>query len=192
MGKRLTKIVTRTGDDGTTGLGDGTRVDKSSLRVEVLGDIDELNSLLGVLLSGSLPDDIRSLLVDVQHDLFDLGGEICMPGRSVLGRDPVTRLDTWIRSLNASLPSLKEFILPGGCAAGSMAHLARSVCRRAERQLVRLARSEKIEPSALQYLNRLSDLLFILARSINRAAGASESYWRSRRMEASARMAGAR
>jgi cob(I)alamin adenosyltransferase len=192
MGKRLTKIVTRTGDDGTTGLGDGTRVDKSSLRVEVLGDIDELNSLLGVLLSGSLPDDIHSLLIEVQHDLFDLGGEMCMPGRSVVERDHVARLDTWIKNLNASLPSLKEFILPGGCPAASIAHLARSVCRRAERQLVRLARSERIEAAPLQYLNRLSDLLFILARSINQAAGASETYWRSRRMEASARVAGAK
>lgn len=182
MGKRLTKIATRTGDDGTTGLGDGTRVNKDSHRIEALGDIDELNSVIGLLLAEPVPDSVRSELRAIQHDLFDLGGEVCIPGHRIVGPDHVARLDARIDEFNASLPALKEFILPGGCRAGAECNVARAVCRRAERRLVELSRDEATGKHGLQYLNRLSDLLFILSRVINRAAGASETYWRSRKL----------
>jgi cob(I)alamin adenosyltransferase len=181
MGKRLTKIVTRTGDDGTTGLGDGTRVPKDSARIEALGDIDELNCAMGLLLTEPLPDEVRAGLAEVQHALFDLGGEACIPGHTMLAPERVATLDSLIEKFNADLPSLREFILPGGCRAGALAHMARATCRRAERSLVRLARSEAVNPLGTQYLNRLSDLLFVLSRVNNRAAGTRETMWNSKR-----------
>lgn len=185
MGKRLTKIATRTGDDGTTGLGDGSRVDKASARIEALGDIDELNSMLGVLLAEPLPEPIRGELLAIQHDLFDLGGETCIPGHRIVTPEHVARLDTRIEEFNASLPALKEFILPGGGRAGAQCNVARAVCRRAERRLIALSRTESTGKLGHQYLNRLSDLLFILARAINQAAGVPETCWRSRKLAAS-------
>ena len=178
MGNRLTKIVTRTGDDGTTGLGDGTRVGKDAPRVAVLGDIDELNSLLGVVLAEPLPDGVRKALLAVQNDLFDLGGEMSIPGRSALWNAHVTELERRIGSLNKALPALKEFILPGGTRAGAACHLARTVCRRAERSLVALGRVEGVSALSIQYLNRLSDFLFIAARTINAAGEAPEPQWK--------------
>ena len=177
MGNRLTKITTRTGDKGTTGLGDGTRVLKSALRVAAIGDIDELNSMLGLLLTEPLPDEVRSTLTRIQNELFDLGGEVCIPGHVVLTDTHVLFLDCEISRLNAGLPPLKEFILPGGSRAAACCHLARTIARRAERALVALSQSEKISPLALQYLNRLSDLLFILARNLNRHAGVGDVCW---------------
>jgi len=182
MGKRLTKIVTRTGDDGTTGLGDGSRVAKDSARIDALGDLDELNSALGALLAEALPENVRADLVAIQHDLFDLGGEVCIPGHALLTKQNIARLDTWIGEFNAELPALKEFILPGGSRAGALCNVARAVCRRAERSVVRLKRGEPVSAFAQQYLNRLSDLLFILSRAINRASGTPETYWRSPRL----------
>ena len=178
MGKRLTKIVTRTGDDGTTGLGDGTRTDKDAPRVRALGDIDELNSALGCALAEPMPEDVRAALAAVQDDLFDLGGEVCIPGRTALGEAHVARLDQAVAALNAQLPPLQEFVLPGGERAAAACHLARTICRRAERSLVTLARIEDVPPASLQYLNRLSDLLFVAARVVNRAAGRAEAMWR--------------
>lgn len=178
MGHRLSKIATRTGDAGETGLGDGTRVPKESLRIQALGDIDELNSLLGVLLAEDLPDDVRAALVAVQHDLFDLGGETCIPGHSMVAEAHVLRLDEWLERHNAALPPLKEFILPGGTRAAALAHLARTVCRRAERALAALARAEAAGPLGLKYLNRLSDLLFVLGRTLNRHGGRGDVLWR--------------
>ncbi len=177
MGNRLTKITTRTGDKGTTGLGDGTRVLKSALRVAAIGDIDELNSMLGLLLTEPLSDDVRSTLTRIQNELFDLGGEICIPGHVVLTDTHVLFLDSEISRLNADLPPLKEFILPSGSRATACCHLARTIARRAERALVALSQSEAISPRALQYLNRLSDLLFILARNLNRHAGVGDVCW---------------
>jgi len=182
MGKRLTKITTRTGDDGTTGLGNGARVEKDCARIEALGDIDELNSAIGALLTEPLPEEVRARLLEIQHDLFDLGGEVCIPGHVMLAKESLARLDALIGKFNAALPALKEFILPGGCRAGAMTHIARAICRRAERQLVRLSRTETVNALGPQYLNRLSDLLFILSRFINQAANAPETYWRSERI----------
>ena len=182
MGKRLTKIVTRTGDDGTTGLGDGSRVAKDSARIQALGDVDELNSCIGVLLAEPLPATVRADLLAIQHDLFDLGGEVCIPGHTVLGVQNVARLDAWIDEFNATLPALKEFILPGGSRAGALCNLARAICRRAERSLIGLASNEPVNKLAHQYLNRLSDFLFILSRAINHATGNPETYWRSPRL----------
>ena len=184
MGKRLTKIVTRTGDDGTTGLGDGSRVGKDSARIRALGEIDELNSCLGVLLAEPLPDNVRANLLAIQHDLFDLGGEVCIPGHTLLAKANLVRLDAWIDEFNAALPALKEFILPGGSRAGALCNLARAVCRRAERSVIELARGEPVNKLGHQYLNRLSDLLFILSRAINHADGAPETLWRSPRLAA--------
>jgi len=177
VGHRLSKIYTRTGDDGTTGLGDGSRTNKDSLRVEAFGDVDELNSLIGMLLAHDLSHTVQHLLTGVQHDLFDLGGEVCIPGREALTADYVTRLEEQLDTLNAKLEPLKEFILPGGCAAAATCHLARTVCRRAERHLVRLARDESVSALALQYLNRLSDLLFVLARHLNQQADQLDVLW---------------
>lgn len=177
MGHRLSKIYTRTGDDGTTGLGDGSRTDKDSLRVEAFGDIDELNSLIGLLLTHDMSADAQNLLTNIQHDLFDLGGEVCIPGRTALDTDYVTRLEDQLDALNADLQPLKEFILPGGCAAAASCHLARTICRRAERHLVSLAREESVSDVALRYLNRLSDLLFVLARHLNLQAGQADVLW---------------
>jgi len=177
MANRLTKITTRTGDKGTTGLGDGTRVLKSALRVAVIGDIDELNSMMGLLLTEPLPADARSALTRIQNELFDLGGEVCIPGHTVLTDAHVLFLDGEISRVNADLPPLKEFILPGGSRAAACCHLARTIARRAERALVALSQSETISPLALQYLNRLSDFLFILARNLNRHAGVGDVCW---------------
>jgi cob(I)alamin adenosyltransferase len=178
MGHRLTKIVTRTGDDGTTGLGDGTRAAKDSARVRALGDIDELNSAIGLVLAEEIPVGVREALARVQNDLFDLGGEVCIPGHAAMQDAHVAQLEEAVADLNAGLPPLKEFILPGGTRAAAAAHLARTIARRAERAMVTLGREEAVSPAALQYLNRLSDLLFIAARVINRAAGRPEPAWR--------------
>ena len=177
MGNRLSKIVTRTGDGGTTGLGDGTRVTKDCLRIDVIGEVDELNSTLGVLLAEELPEAIRNALTGVQHDLFDLGGEICMPGYSVIGETHVLRLEALVNEFNGQLPPLKEFILPGGTRAAALAHLVRSVCRRVERRVVHLSNSEGVSEFSRKYLNRLSDLMFVLGRALNRAEGRSDVLW---------------
>ena len=177
MGKRLTKIYTRTGDAGTTGLADGSRVAKDAPRIEALGAVDELNSAIGVLLAEDLPGDIRACLQDVQHDLFDLGGELSVPGHTIMSEAHSKRLESALDAVNAGLPALKEFILPGGSRAASLAHLARTVCRRAERTIVALSKSEQLAAPLLQYLNRLSDLLFVLARALNRHAGGDDICW---------------
>ena len=178
MANRLSKIYTRTGDTGTTGLGDGSRVNKDSLRIDALGDVDELNAVIGILLTEPLPEGIRSTLDDVQHDLFDVGGEICIPGYTMLKIERVTALENRLDELNEPLPSLKEFILPGGTRASAYCHLARTVCRRAERRAVALARvdGETVSREALRYLNRLSDLLFVAARHAQGEAG--DVLWR--------------
>ena len=177
MGNRLSKIYTRTGDDGSTGLGDGSRVAKDSLRVEAMGAVDELNSALGVLLCNPLDESLQSALVDIQHTLFDMGGELCIPGASVIGADRVAILEQQLDALNADLPPLKEFILPGGCSEAAACHLARAVCRRSERRVHSLSRAEAVNPDAIKYLNRLSDLLFVMARHLNRAAGRPDVLW---------------
>lgn len=177
MAHRLTKITTRTGDDGSTGLGDGSRVQKSAPRVAALGDLDELNSQLGVLLTEKMPDDFVTLFTRIQNQLFDLGGEICIPGHRAITDAHVLFLDTAIAKFNADLPPLKEFILPGGSRASACAHVARTVARRAERSLVKLAENEPVATSAFQYINRLSDLLFVLARALNRAANTLDVCW---------------
>jgi len=181
MGHRLSKITTRTGDSGETGLGDGSRTGKDSARIAVLGEVDELNSSLGVLLAEPLPDKLREALESVQHDLFDLGGEICIPGRTSLSDSQVKRLEALLEEYNRDLPPLKEFILPGGTRAASLAHLARTVCRRAERALVALSRSEKTGEVSRVYLNRLSDLLFVLGRALNRSGGRGDVLWQQGR-----------
>jgi cob(I)alamin adenosyltransferase len=177
MGHRLSKIYTRTGDDGTTGLGDGTRAAKDSARVEAYGTVDELNCVLGMLLTHELPPNVHSMLTDIQHELFDLGGELCIPGRSVLTPQLATRLEQQLDALNADLAPLKEFILPGGTAAAAVCHVACTVCRRAERRVVALARTEMVYPAAMTYLNRLSDFLFVLARYLNAAAKRPDVLW---------------
>lgn len=177
MGNRLSKIATRTGDDGTTGLGDGRRVGKDDVRIAAIGDVDELNSNVGVLLAEPLPDDVRAVLVTIQHDLFDLGGELCVPGNTVLGDAHLARLDQWLADYNATLPPLKEFILPGGARTAALAHVCRTVCRRAERSIVALGRIEALHETPRRYVNRLSDLLFVLARVLNRAAGGADVLW---------------
>jgi cob(I)alamin adenosyltransferase len=181
MGNRLSKITTRTGDKGDTGLGDGSRVPKDAARIQALGDIDELNSALGVLLAEKLPGAVREALLQVQHDLFDLGGEVCIPGHVLLVEEHVQRLEKLTGAANAGLPPLKEFILPGGSRAAAVAHLARTVCRRAERSVVALGRKESVREPARRYLNRLSDLLFVLGRRLNKAAGQGDVLWRHER-----------
>lgn len=178
MGNRLSKIYTRTGDDGTTGLGDGSRTPKDSARVEAYGTIDELNSVIGVMLAcDGVSDDVRELLVRIQHTLFDLGGELCVPGMEMIHDADVTGLEQTLDHYNSDLPRLKEFILPGGGTAAAHCHVARTVCRRAERRVVTLARDEAVRPQAVKYLNRLSDLLFVLARVLARASGHGEVLW---------------
>ena len=177
MGNRLSKIATRTGDAGTTGLGDGTRTGKDSLRIAAIGDVDELNCHVGVLLTETLPDDVRAALLHIQHDLFDLGGELPIPGYTLLKPEQVAQLDTWLADYNANLPRLAEFILPGGSRAAAQAHVCRTVCRRAERALVALGAAEPLNEAPRQYLNRLSDLMFVLARVLNRAGGGSDVLW---------------
>lgn len=178
MSDRLSHIVTRTGDDGSTGLGDGSRVGKDSLRIRALGEVDELNSVLGVLLAETLPDEARAWLSETQHDLFDLGSELAVPGYSALGAEHVQALEAVVAFLNEDLPPLKEFILPGGGRAAALSHQARSVCRRAEREVVALAQQETVSDAARRYLNRLSDLLFVLSRYLNRQAGEPDVLWR--------------
>jgi cob(I)alamin adenosyltransferase len=177
MGFRLTRIYTRTGDDGSTGLADGSRVPKDDTRIEAIGAIDELNSALGLLLAESLPGEIRSALERVQHTLFDLGGELAVPGRSVLDKQQVTDLEQFLDQLNTRLDPLREFILPGGTRAAALCHLARSICRRAERRLVTLGRHATVAPVGRHFLNRLSDLLFVIARDLNRASGSADVPW---------------
>jgi cob(I)alamin adenosyltransferase len=178
MGHRLSKIITRTGDAGTTGLGDGTRIAKDSARIEAIGAVDELNSTLGVLAAEMLPVPIAACILEVQHDLFDLGGELSIPGHDAISEAHVERIETAVERFNADLPPLKEFILPGGTRASSLAHVARTVCRRAERALIGLAKTDHVSDFARKYLNRLSDLLFVLARAINRAEGQADVLWR--------------
>jgi len=181
MGNRLSRIYTRTGDDGTTGLGDGSRVPKDSARVEAFGSVDEANSAVGLVLAvAGLPEPVRACLGEVQHDLFDLGGELCIPGHRIIGAGHVSRLENELDRFNDPLPPLKEFILPGGGPAAAACHLARTVCRRAERRCWTLAREESVAPEALQYLNRLSDLLFVLARVLARHENGAEVLWRHR------------
>jgi cob(I)alamin adenosyltransferase len=186
MANRLTQIATRTGDDGTTGLGDGTRVPKDHLRVQALGDVDELNSTLGVLLAEPLPNDVRELLVLIQHELFNLGGELSIPGYELLKDSAVLRLDEALAHYNAALPRLKEFILPAGTRGAALAHVSRTIARRAERAVVALAAQDNVRPAGRHYLNRLSDLLFVLARVLNRAnldgLGGDDVYWQSERL----------
>ncbi|MES2563810.1 MAG: cob(I)yrinic acid a,c-diamide adenosyltransferase [Pseudomonadota bacterium] len=177
MGKRLTKIYTRTGDDGTTGLADGSRVAKDTARVQAIGDVDELNSIIGVMLTEALPDALRLTLTRVQHDLFDLGGELSVPGHAMISAEHIARLERELDVMNAELTPLANFILPGGARAAAAAHLARAVCRRAERTLVSLAKAETVPPLLLQYLNRLSDFLFVAARALNRHAGTADVLW---------------
>ena len=177
MGNRLSKIATRTGDKGTTGLGDGSRIDKDSARVSSLGDVDELNSFIGLLLCEDMPDALREELVSIQHDLFDLGGELCIPGYQMITDEHVARLDGLLEKYNAELPMLQEFILPAGSRAASIAHVCRTVCRRAERSIVTLGKAETINEQPRQYVNRLSDLMFVLSRVLNRFAGGSDVLW---------------
>jgi cob(I)alamin adenosyltransferase len=184
MANRLSAIVTRTGDDGTTGLGDGSRTRKDDGRIHVIGEVDELNAAIGVLLAEPLPDPVRSDLLEIQHDLFDLGGELSIPGHQIIQEAQVERLDQRLAHYNADLPRLAEFILPGGARQAALAHVCRTVCRRAERGLVALASAagpEAVGTFARQYLNRLSDLLFVLARVLNRAGGGSDVLWRHER-----------
>jgi cob(I)alamin adenosyltransferase len=182
MGNRLSKIYTRTGDGGSTGLGDGARVAKESLRVEAYGSVDETNSAVGVVLAvPALPDGVRRCLTEVQHDLFDLGGELCIPGHRMITAAYVDRLESELDGFNDPLPPLKDFILPGGGPAAAACHVARTVCRRAERRCWALARVEEVAPEALKYMNRLSDLLFVIARVLARHESGSEVLWRHRR-----------
>lgn len=177
MANRLTKIYTRTGDVGTTGLADGSRVAKHAPRIEAMGAVDELNSTIGVLLCEDVPDEIRACLNGVQHDLFDLGGELSIPGHAIMTEAHCKRIEQALDAFNVKLSPLKDFVLPGGSRAASLAHVARTVCRRAERALAALAQTEPLAPTLLPYLNRLSDLLFVLARTLNRHAGGSDIYW---------------
>lgn len=181
MGNRLSRIYTRTGDDGSTGLGDGSRVAKDAARVNAFGSVDEANSAIGVLLAVALPDDVRALLTKVQHQLFDLGGELCIPGHAAIQAADVAALEQQLDHYNATLPALKEFILPGGGEAAARCHLARTIVRRAERETVTLARQEAVRAEALHYLNRLSDLLFVLSRVLARADGHGEVLWQHAR-----------
>ncbi len=177
MGHRLSKIYTRTGDKGTTGLGDGTRVSKDNERVEAYGDVDELNSAIGLLLTYNLPENINDKLIDIQHHLFDLGGELSIPGHVVTTNDRVSELEVFLDVLNAELQPLKEFILPGGTRSAAVCHIARCVCRRAERKTVTLQSTEAVNDASIAYLNRLSDLLFVIARYLNKIAGKSDILW---------------
>jgi cob(I)alamin adenosyltransferase len=185
MGNRLSKIATRTGDRGETGLGDGSRVAKDSARIQALGDIDELNSSIGVLLAEKMPAQLRAALLQVQHGLFDLGGELCIPGHSMITEAHVAHLDGLLAAHNKGIAPLKEFILPGGTRAAALAHLSRTVCRRAERSVVALGSAEPVGERARQYLNRLSDLLFVLGRALNRAGRRGDVLWRHERKKKS-------
>ena len=178
MGHRLSKIVTRTGDAGTTGLGDGTRIPKDSPRIEAIGAVDELNSAIGVLLAETLPENVSTCLIEVQHDLFDIGGELSIPGYHAVRNAQAVRIEEALEGFNADLPPLKEFILPGGSRGASLAHVARTACRRAERALVHLGATVEVSEPLRKYVNRLSDLLFVLARVLNRVDGGTDVLWR--------------
>jgi len=184
VGNRLSRIYTRTGDDGSTGLGDGSRVRKDAARVQAYGTVDEANSALGVLLAVALPDDVRALLTTIQHQLFDLGGELCIPGHAAIHATDIEALEARLDHFNAGLPALKEFILPAGGEAAARCHLARTIVRRAERETVTLAALEPVRVEAIGYLNRLSDLLFVLARVLARADGQGDVLWRHERRHA--------
>lgn len=181
MGNRLTKIYTRTGDSGTTGLGDGTRVAKTSRRVVAYGTTDELNSVVGMVIAAGAPANVTKILTEIQHHLFDLGGELCIPGHEAITGEHITWLETKLDALNDDLPDLKDFILPGGSPSAASCHLARTVCRRAERCVIELGEEETIPPHSVAYLNRLSDLLFVIARVLSRVGGGSEVLWQSNR-----------
>ncbi len=183
MGNRLTQIATRTGDAGTTGLGNNQRVSKNSLRVHAMGEVDELNSNIGVLLCEDMPQDVRDVMIDIQHQLFNLGGELSIPGFELLKEEAVQALDMALETYNAKLPKLEEFILPAGTRGASLAHVCRTVARRAERAVVALGNEEAIGDAPRQYLNRLSDLMFVLARVLNRLDGGDDVYWKSARMQ---------
>ncbi len=185
MGNRLSKIYTRTGDDGTTGLGDGTRVPKDSARVAAYGTVDELNSSIGVILAQDISPPIRETLTQIQHDLFDLGGELCIPGMAMVTDADIDRLETTLDGFNVDLPALKDFILPGGGMAAACCHVARTVCRRAEREVITLRHDSTVRPEAIRYLNRLSDLLFVLTRVIARESGHGEVLWQHERRKRS-------
>ena len=182
MGQRLTQISTRTGDNGTTGLGNNLRVSKNSLRVHAMGEVDELNSHIGVLLCEDMSPDVRDVLVEVQHQLFNLGGELSIPGFELLKAEAVAALDSALAHYNAQLPKLQEFILPAGSRGAALAHVCRTVARRAERATVALGNEESLNETPKQYLNRLSDLMFVLARVLNRLNGGDDVYWKSQRM----------
>ncbi len=184
MGNRLSKIYTRTGDDGSTGLGDGSRVSKDSARVTAYGTVDEANSAIGMILANNIPEPVRQVLVTVQHQLFDLGGELCIPGHAAITQTDITKLEQQLDGFNADLPPLKDFILPGGGMAAAHCHLARTICRRAERETVTLSRLDAVRPEAIGYLNRLSDLLFVIARVLARASGHGEVLWNHDRRKA--------
>ncbi len=181
MGNRLSKIYTRTGDDGSTGLGNGDRVRKDAARVEAYGTVDELNSAIGVLATADISHEFADLLATIQQRLFDLGGEVSIPGTTMITTDQVKGLENILDTLNASLPPLKDFVLPGGTPEAASCHMARAICRRAERRLISLAAAEEVNPKAIHYLNRLSDLLFVMARTLNREEGAEEILWDSPR-----------
>lgn len=183
VGNRLSKIYTRTGDDGSTGLGDGTRVGKDSARVDAYGTVDELNSALGVVLACEIPDAVRGTLTRVQHELFNLGGELCIPGMAMVHDADIERLEQELDAFNADLPVLKEFILPGGGMAAAHGHLARTIARRAERSVIHLSRSESVRGEAVRYLNRLSDLLFVISRVLARASEHGEVLWQHERIK---------
>lgn len=180
MANRLSVIATRTGDDGTTGLGDGTRVSKDAPRIAALGDVDELNSAIGVVLTHTLPPEVLKDLLTVQHDLFDMGAELCIPGHTALNDEQVAYLDARLAHYNSALAPLREFVLPGGSTPAAHAHMARAICRRAERAVVALARADRVNPPVRQYLNRLADLLFVVARYLNQHLGVRDVQWRSR------------
>ena len=186
MGNRLTQIATRTGYDGSTGLGDNTRVSKNSLRVHAMGDVDELNSHIGLLLCEVMPEGVRTLLVEIQHQLFNLGGELSIPGYELLKADALLVLDQALEEHNAALPRLQEFILPAGTRAAAQAHICRTVARRAERAVVALGAQDALKDTPRQYLNRLSDLMFVLSRVLNRMDGGDDVYWKSERLARSA------
>ena len=177
MANRLSVIATRTGDDGTTGLGDGSRIPKDAPRIAAMGDVDELNSVIGLLLTEDVPVDIRDDLLTIQHDLFDMGAELCIPGHTAVTQDQIAHLDARLAHYNSTLAPLREFILPGGTRGAAQAHIARTVCRRAERAVVALAAAESVNAPVRQYLNRLSDLMFVLARCINQHAGQQDTFW---------------
>lgn len=183
---RITRVTTRTGDSGTTGLADGSRIDKDELRIDCIGEIDELNSMIGVLIASGITNDIAGYLLNIQHRLFDIGGELSTPGQSVIQEDSVNRLEELIKTYNDDLPALKEFVLPGGNMPGSLCHMVRSVCRRGERKIIALSRKQYVNPVTVMYLNRLSDLLFVFARELVLRKGGKEVYWESKRLQQSA------